>query len=433
MKLQSISIAKNALLSYINTNKFKTEALGLSLSIPLTPRDYLCNMLLSGVMRRGTERLPSHAAVNRELDMLYAAVVEISSNTCANMLSLNVGADFLADCYVPDGTDVFGGVIGVIGELLTSPIKKDGLFDADTLNSEITIVRDALLAERNNTRAYAAMRCKELLHRENQNYPTLEYLLDNIGTVNSAELTAYHEKLLKNAELSVFYVGSKDGESVAKSLEEAFGEKLGYGKTLCASGVMSDSRDRAYAEEQMDVSQAKLSMGFVTGTGYNREDRHTAILLNEILGASPSSKLFMNVRERQGLCYYCSSSYSAVSGNIMVSCGFDESNKDKVVSEILAQLDAIRNGDISDAELTCARNSLGYSYAQIYDSPFSLQAFYATRASFGVTETVEECRDALMSVTREDIVRLAGKIRYDSCFFVSGNGRDQGQEEEDYE
>ena len=433
MKLQSISIAKNALLSYINTNKFKTEALGLSLSIPLTPRDYLCNMLLSGVMRRGTERLPSHAAVNRELDMLYAAVVEISSNTCANMLSLNVGADFLADRHVPDGTDVFGGVIGVIGELLTSPLKKDGLFDADTLNSEITIVRDALLAERNNTRAYAAMRCKELLHRENQNYPTLEYLLDNIGTVNSAELTAYHEKLLKNAELSVFYVGSNDGESVAKCLEEAFGEKLGYGKMLCASGVISDSRELAYAEEKMDVSQAKLSMGFVTGAGYNREDRHAAILLNEILGASPSSKLFMNVRERQGLCYYCSSSYSAVSGNIMVSCGFDESNKEKVVSEILAQLDAIKNGDISDAELTCARNSLGYSYAQIYDSPFSLQAFYATRACFGVTETVEECRDALMSVTCEDIVRLAGKIRYDSCFFVSGNGREQGQEEEDYE
>ena len=121
MKLQRISMANNASLSYINTNKFKTEALGLSLSIPLTPRDYLCNMLLSGIMRRGTESMPSHAAVNRALDMLYAAVVEISSNTCANTLSLNVGADFLADRHVPEGEDVFGGVIGIIGELLTVP------------------------------------------------------------------------------------------------------------------------------------------------------------------------------------------------------------------------------------------------------------------------------------------------------------------------
>ena len=433
MKLQNISIAKNASLSYINTNKFKTEALGLSFSIPLTPRDYLLNMLLSGIMRRGTERLPSHAAVNRALDMLYAAVVEISSNTCASTLSLNVGADFLADRHVPDRTDVFGGVIGIIGELLTAPKKTDGLFDADTLKSEITIVRDALLAERNNTRAYAAMRCKELLHRENANYPTLEYLLENIDTVSVEELSAYHEKLLKNAELSVFYVGAKDGDAVAKTLGEAFGAKLTCADVKCVPDVITDSREYIYAEEQMDVSQAKLSMGFVTGTGYNRADRHAAIMLNEILGASPSSKLFINVREKQSLCYYCSSSYSAVSGNIMVSCGFDESNKDKVISEILAQLDAIRNGDISEAELACARNSLGYSYAQIYDSPFSLQAFYATRSCFGVTETVEECRDALMSVTREDIIKLAGKIRYDSCFFVSGNGRECGQEVEDYE
>ena len=117
----------------------------------------------------------------------------------------------------------------------------------------------------------------------------------------------------------------------------------------------------------------------------------------------------------------------------MVSCGFEESNKEKVISGILAQLDAIRRGDITDAEFVAARNSLGYSYAQIYDSPFSLQAFYATRACFGINETVEECRDALMSVTREDIVRLAGKIRYDSCFFVSGNGSTSQEEVEDYE
>lgn len=433
MKLQRISIAKNASLSYINTNKFKTEALGLSLSIPLTPRDYLCNMLLSGIMRRGTESMPSHAAVNRALDMLYAAVVEISSNTCANTLSLNVGADFLADRHVPEGEDVFGGVIGIIGELLTAPKKQDGVFPADTLRSEIAIVRDALLAERNNTRAYAAMRCRELLHRDNPNYPTLEYLLENIETVSSDELMAYHKKLLDTAELSVFYVGSKDGERVAKSLAEAFGGKLGYGSVDYVPDVISDSREYAYSEEKMDVSQAKLSMGFVTGTGYNREDRHTAILLNEILGASPASKLFLNVREKQGLCYYCSSSYSSVSGNIMVSCGFEESNKEKVISGILAQLDAIRRGDITDAEFVAARNSLGYSYAQIYDSPFSLQAFYATRACFGINETVEECRDALMSVTREDIVRLAGKIRYDSCFFVSGNGSTSQEEVEDYE
>ena len=210
MKLQRISIAKNASLSYINTNKFKTEALGLSLSIPLTPRDYLCNMLLSGIMRRGTESMPSHAAVNRALDMLYAAVVEISSNTCANTLSLNVGADFLADRHVPEGEDVFGGVIGIIGELLTAPKKQDGAFPADTLRSEIAIVRDALLAERNNTRAYAAMRCRELLHRDNPNYPTLEYLLENVG---SGDVVAFdgrvvNAKTASQLEMRLNYQGA---------------------------------------------------------------------------------------------------------------------------------------------------------------------------------------------------------------------------------
>lgn len=420
MKLQRIRMAHGGALSYINTDKFKAEALGISLTVPLTRRDYLCNMLLSGVMRRGTASMPSHALVNRRLDGLYAASVEISSNTSAGLLSLNVGADFLSDRYVPDGTDVAGGVIEVIGEILTSPLKQDGLFPQATLKSEIELVRDSLRAERNNTRAYAAMRCRELLKRDSCEYPTLEYLLENIDSVTPEELTGYHKKLLRRASLSVFYVGSKSADLIADALSKALGDSLTATPIVCTPEKTLADRPPVYVSEDMDVSQGKLSMGFVTGTGYGRADRHTAILLNELLGASPASKLFLNVREKEGLCYYCSSSYSAVSGNILVSSGIEPDKKDRVIGEILAQLDAIKRGEISEAEMNAAKGSLAYSYSQIYDSPFSLQAFYAARAAFGVKESPEECRDAIMSVTREDVARLAESVRYDSCFFVNG-------------
>lgn len=431
MKLQNFKMASGASLLYINTNKFKSEALGLSLTVPLTRRDYLCNMLLSGVMRRGSQSLPSHAEVNRRLDMLYAASVEISSNTSAGSLSLNVGADFLSSRHVPDGTDVFEGVVEVIGSLLVSPLKENGVFPRKTVKSEIELVRDSLRAEKNNTRAYAAMRCRELLKRDNASYPTLEYLLENIDTVTPEELTRYHEELLTRASVSVFYVGGRDAQSVCDSISRAFGGALFAPARVCAPERFDAARPHASGEETMDVSQGKLSMGFVTGTGYGREDRHTAIVLNELLGASPASKLFLNVREKEGLCYYCSSSYSAVSGNILVSSGIDAQNRQRVTDAVLSQLDAIRQGDISDAELACAKSSLAYSYAQIYDSPFSLQAFYSTRVAFGEGETVEECRDALMSVTREDVVRLANNIRYDCCFFLSPREAQSGEVSDD--
>ena len=166
----------------------------------------------------------------------------------------------------------------------------------------------------------------------------------------------------------------------------------------------------------------------------SRENRAhpTAIVLNELYGASPVSKLFLNVREKLGLCYYCSSSYSFFSGNLCVASGIDSKNRERATAEILAQLDEIRRGNVSAAELSAAKRSLEYSYVQIYDSPFSLQAFYAARELSGVNETVEECKQKILDVTAEQVCELAKDTVLDTCFFINGTSKNC-EEEDAYE
>ena len=431
--LKKRSVADNIRLSTIHTKKFKTGAITVSLSMPVTKRDYLLGLVLSGVMRRGCERYPSMAHINKRLDELYASTLEIQSSSYARSLSLVLSADMLDSVFAIDGTDILGGVLEVMADMLLRPKTEGGILPRETVESEIALAKDALLAEKNNTRSYAATRCRELMSRDRDTYPTLEYLIENVSTVTPEELTDYYRRLIDSAPMNVFYVGREDSSVIAEKVLDAFG---GYGgHTSHTFEVRPPAKPLEFVSvtEDMPVSQGKLVLGFRTGSSSANRTYHTAIMLNEILGASPASKLFLNVRERLGLCYYCSSSYSMTSGNLTVSSGIDVRNKDRAINEILAQIEQIRSGNVSDAELSAARRSVEYSYTQIYDSPFSLQSFYSGRDILGIEETVEQCKLSLLSVTKEDICRLAADTVLDTCFFINGTAADGQEGEEVYD
>ena len=429
---QTIEVCEGITLTAVQTKKFKTAALTLSLTASLTARRYLCGMLLGGVLRRGCVPYPSVALINRRLDELYAASAELQSSSGKDTLTLCLGMELIDSRFVTDGTDLSAEVINTAADILTRPLLSDGIFPADTVKSEIGIARDYLAAEKNNTRVYAATRLRELMHRYETEQPTLEYLINNVDSVTPEELTEFHRYML-TAHMNAFYIGAEDPSAIADKLRRAFDGRVGCMPPIKDGALPLVQREFAELSEDMPVAQGKLCMGFSTGATLKNGNHHTAIVLNELLGASPASKLFMNVRERLSLCYYCSSAYVAATGDMTVSSGLDPKNLDLAKSEILRQLDEIRNGSISDAEWTAARRSLEFTYTQIYDSPFALQGFYTTREAVGVCETVEECKAKILAVTKQEVCELAKRVRYDTCFFLNGTLGDETEVEYDDE
>lgn len=426
------NILENIKLSSIQTDKFKTGTLTLSLYMPLTERDYLLGLVLAGVMRRGTKDYPSMASINRRLDELYATTVDVQCVLHGNVLSFVIGAELLENRFVPDETDIMYETSELMAQILLSPLMQNGMFPEATVESEKAFVKDSLAAEINNTRLYASTRLKELMSRDGSvRFPKLEYLLESIGSVTAKELTDFHSRLIICSPLNIFYVGSENTDSVCEKLSRAFRGYVGTVRHELSPINVQPPREYVSVTEDMPVNQGKLALGMRTGAVLGTKDCATAVMLNEIFGASPASKLFLNVRERLGLCYYCGSSFGLLSGDLTVSSGIDVRNREAATNEIIAQFEQLKKGNISDAELFAARKSLEYNYAQIYDSPFSLQSFYSVRELAGIYDTVEEYKQKILSVTKDEICELAGRTVLDTCFFI--NGTLSGGEEEEYE
>ena len=163
------------------------------------------------------------------------------------------------------------------------------------------------------------------------------------------------------------------------------------------------------------------------GTVMGDADYYATSLFNEIFGGSSISKLFMNVREKKSLCYYCSSVYMISKGVIFISCGIKSENKDAAYNEIMYQLDEMKKGNFTDADITTAKKLLYNSLTQVNDSPSGLDSYYFRRNMAGIPYTPAESIKLIEAVTKEDIMRVAESVVPDTVYFL------RGTEEEGYD
>ena len=408
-------------LSTLITDKFKASVISFSITLPMTKSHYAHNLLLSHLLRRGTVSYPSTALLNKKLDELYGSFIEIKSHRIGENIALTISAEILDNKFVPDKTDILGEIINIASELILAPVFLQNNFNLAFFEQEKKLICDSINAEINNTRVYAARRCAEIL-QENTEIPSSQELKSLVSNATLDSLLEYYNYLINHAAISIFYIGSQNAEFLIKKIAPAFCKYPCSSTNILISPRPLSRKTPLELSEEMPVTQGKLALGFSTGVTVSKDsdDVYTAIMLNEILGGSASSKLFLNVREKLSLCYYCSSSYSIYSGVMLISSGFEVKNYEIARKAIFAQLDDIRQGKISDVEFWAAQRSITSSYRQLYDSPFDLQAFFGDRSLFGINDNIEDTVSKLLSVTKKNIVDLANRIKFEASYFIKG-------------
>ena len=417
-----LNIADNIQLSAIRTDKFKAGLITFTIVIPLTKENIAYNMLLTSVLKRGTRSYPTIAELNRRLDELYSSSMDIRSLRLGKNLTLTISADMLDSCYIPDDTDVMGGILDLVSETINDPKLDEGYFPENTVKQEKRFLTESINSVINNTRSYASSRLSELMFAKDDEFPTLEELKDIVAEIDRVKLTEFHRKIWRSSILNIFYIGSLSTHELSDKLLSHFSPWttvstkkpiLPYPEPICEYRSIT---------ERMPVSQGKLAIGFKTEACISENDdrQYTAIVFNELFGGSAASKLFLNVRERLSLCYYCSSSYDRYTGTLTVSSGIENKNRNIAEEAILFELENIKQGKITETELDAAKKSLLNGYRQINDNPYDLQSYYTNRSFFGFYDDIETAKAKVSQVSAKDISEFASSIVCDSVFFVEG-------------
>ena len=175
-----------------------------------------------------------------------------------------------------------------------------------------------------------------------------------------------------------------------------------------------------YFTEEDEVSQGVLAVGFRLGECMDDPDPAKLAVFNAVYGAGVSSKLFLNVREKLSLCYYAFSSTDVLKGIMAVLSGIEFDKYGEALGEILAQLDAVRAGDISEAELAAARRTVANELRAGADSPNYLADFYLRETVQGTDASPDDIAALAETVTAEDVAAVARGVELDAVYFLRG-------------
>ena len=414
-------------LTALRSDKFKTGCLSINLLTQLKRETAAFNAVLPFVLRRGTRFHPDMQTIAAELDSLYGTGVEPIVRKIGEIQCIGFYASFPDDKYLPAGSEAFEKAANLSCEMLLAPNTRGGLFLPAYVESEKEKLLELIRSRVNEKRSYAHFRLLE------QMCCYEDYAVSRFGTEDTAEsiyyqkLTKYYHSLISASPVEIFYCGSMEASKVANILSDALSGmtrgEINYdiGTDIRMNAV--EDKVRSFVDE-MSVTQGKLVMGFRLGECMEEPDLAAIYVFNAVYGSGVTSKLFMNVREKLSLCYYASSLVDTHKGIMLVSSGVDFDKVDEAKSEILAQLEAVKSGDISDEELEAARRSVASDLCACLDSQGELEGFYLANTIDGLEFSPDELAALVCDVSREDVIKIASSVVLDAEYFLRGGGED---------
>jgi len=422
MITKAIEIAKGARVNYIRTDKFKTNLISFNFITQISKERAHLNAMLPLILMRGCKKYPTQAELNKRLQYLYSADIDAKNDKVGEFQVFGFSSNMLNDRFTGD-IKMAEEMTELLCQLIFEPYTVKGAFCKKYVDGEKSNLIDAIEAEINNKTRYSMNRCIEEMCKDEifsvKKYGTVE----QVSAINEGSLYDAYKEALRSCRMEIYVVGDCDIERISdifasylKNIEREVKDPVLYPIVRKATAVRR-------IDECQDINQGKLCIGMRTGRNIEDGNFHIAQLFSEIYGASPTSKLFINVREKMSLCYFCRSIIQQRNGVLMVASGIEFANKEIAEEAILKQLDAIKNGDISEEELANAKRSLKNAYMHIYDSEEAMEAWTLNRSLSNNFDTPTGEREKIENTTACEIVEFAKGITLDTVYFLKGESK----------
>ncbi|MEG0615399.1 MAG: insulinase family protein [Oscillospiraceae bacterium] len=399
----------------ITDKRFKTNYISVNLITELSSETAAMNAVIPSIITKSNSEYKTFSEISKKLTSLYGANLSGDIMKIGDTQALSFSASCIADIYALDNEKVTAETTELLIQCLTSPNIENGGFCEKNFALDKQELIDDIDAEINEKRSYAIMRAAKTIYAgepaENTSHGDKEHAL----AITSKAAYEQYKKLLKTAQVEIFFVGGGNSEDAKSKFKTLFNS---IERDFCGNYTSKISKlkpQTAEITETLDVAQSKMVMAFKTDV----IDKPSFMLMNAIYGITPFSKLFLNVREKLSLCYYCSVGFDERKGAVYVDSGVEHENIQKAKDEIINQLNLVAAGDFTDDEMKNSALSIINSYKSVNDSPYSLASWYFSQIFVGEIMSPDQEIERIKKVTREQIITAAKSLKLDTLYILT--------------
>lgn len=400
----------------INTHdKFKDNAISLNIPLPLDDKITDYNLIVQ-ILKRGCKKYKSTKEAWEKLQDLYGAVFDIVTSKKGEIFVITFYMQIIDSKFALEKEDLFEEAVELLSEYVNNPLIINGQFNNEYFTIEKENLKDLIEARKDDKDEYAIDRATEICC-EGEPYEIFRFGdVESLEKIENSELAALWETVIKNSDMYFYICGNIEQETCEKVINKYFTEVAGEYDIVSESGNVT--RTSKEVTEQMSVNQGKLTICYRTEETAVTAEFPNAAVMNSILGGGIHSKLFVEVREKNSLAYYCYSFLEKFKGLLIIAAGIDSLNYEKTKEIIFRQLEEIKNGNITEQELSRAKSKLMSDLKKIKDSQYSLINYLSSLQLYDIASDIDEIIENISRVTAEDVIKSAKKLNLGSIYFL---------------
>lgn len=400
------------------TTQFKTVNFSVKWRAPLTEETAAARTVLSNVLQHSNERFPTSAAYRSYLDDLFGTVLYFDTTKRGAEHTLLLNVETVNDQYLAN-SNVLNEVLSLLSTAIFKPNVENEAFKENIVAREKDMVIQRIQSVFDDKSRLAQQRLLKMLRPNHPASISANGTKEAVEAITPASLFATYEAMLNNDTIDIYVVGDVDVEEMTAKLKEAL--PFANRQKLANQPLLETVKPaEPYTKETQDMKQGKLHIGYSTPVHFGDVDFAKMQIFNGIFGGYAHSKLFMNVRERESLAYYASSSYSSHYGLVFVTSGIEPTNEEKAREVIEEQLEAMRSGEISELELTQTKAMLINQLKEALDSARGQIEIYDQYKELDEQFNLETWTTRWQSITKEDVQHMAQQVAHEATYFLCG-------------
>ncbi|MGM9850249.1 MAG: EF-P 5-aminopentanol modification-associated protein YfmF [Bacilli bacterium] len=403
---------------FIKTDKFKTISMRINFKRKTKESEVTKRNLLTRVLLESNEIYKTSRLIEIETEKLYGLMIRSSATISGNYSVMSFESSFLNEEYTDDNM-IEKSLDFILGFILNPDIENKK-FNEKNFNLCVSALKTEIESLKENTGRYGMHKMLEAMDSKAPYAISADGSIEELEKITRENLYEYYKEIIKGDLIDIFIIGDFDENKVKTIINNKL--KINTLKRPSESHYVTHKSKRLKpktTKEKMDIEQSKLYIGCKLDKLTPFEQKYVMNIYSFILGGSPNSRLFMNLREKNSLCYSVNSTYQPVFNLLIITAGINASDFKKSVTLIKQELKNISQGKFDEEELEAGIITYKNTFKEVEDSAFSILNAY-TSCEYLNYDPIEKRTKEIEKVKKEDIIKVSKKIHIDTIFLLEG-------------
>ena len=341
-------------------------------------------------------------------------------NRHGNIHTINFIFNCIDDKFLEDPAGLVDAGFSFLKKMILNPLVEDGEFDQETFSRQKQNLIAYVNSVKDNKQSYASLKLQEGYFNEAAQKSPVFGSAEELEKLTSKDVYDSYLEMIKNDRIQILVSGDVD-ENLAVECSKNFNFTKRKPEYFDLNYTQPLKKTVSENVEKQNLNQSKLDLGYRLDVPYRSKLHYAALIFNGLFGGSPLSKLFVNVREKESLAYYASSSFDPYRQFLMVQTGIQSANKEHVIQLIADQLKALSSGDFEDDLVANIKSSLINNFESRLDNQMTAVNRAQNDILTGTYVSNEDWIQNVLSVSKAEIMEVASKAKLQNIYFLDGS------------